>query len=293
MGGSAGLDTLLDRIRADFEGVVDSAELHEGGDDFLVLEVNREWMFRFPRSPVAAEVMEREKRFLPLFRPLAPLPVPHIERVGRDYLAYRKIKGASLTPEVLAGLSVEERSGIARELGDFLSTLHSYPIREARRIGLSEVWGGWEEQACEDFERKVAPLLSRDAERNGIALLREVLSVECERVVVHGDFHPADHVFVDLARRRVAGVIDFGDLTVHDPAVDFKGILTDCGKSFLEEVLQHYSGQSPAAILDRAETRVTAGPLFHAAYALQYGFDDRLGELLERIERTFGTSFSR
>jgi hypothetical protein len=66
------------RIRAIFREPVESVEAHSG-DDFLVLEVNREWMFRFPRAESARAVLGYETRFLAAFRELSPLIVPEYD----------------------------------------------------------------------------------------------------------------------------------------------------------------------------------------------------------------------
>ena len=40
---------------------------------------------------------------------------------------------------------------------------------------------------------------------------------------------------------EITGIIDWGDIHVGDPALDFTGILYDCGMDFTKLVLGHYS----------------------------------------------------
>ena len=83
-------------------------------------------------------------------------------------------------------------------------------------------------------------------------------------------------------------MIDFGDLTIEDPATDFQSILEDFGPEFLQAVLARYSGKVDAQFLDRIRMRITAGPLFDASYALEYGFEGRFKSCLAEIEAMFG-----
>ena len=38
---------------------ITSAKVHDGGDDFLVIEINSAWMFRFPRNDTSQKVLEK------------------------------------------------------------------------------------------------------------------------------------------------------------------------------------------------------------------------------------------
>ena len=40
-----------------------------------------------------------------------------------------------------------------------------------------------------------------------------------ETVLIHGDFS-SEHVLLDLAEKKVTGIIDFGDAAIGDPAYD-------------------------------------------------------------------------
>jgi hypothetical protein len=58
----------LDLIYTVFPEPIQSTVTHHG-DDFYVVEVNAEWMFRFPRSQEATAALEIEKQFLGEFAP--------------------------------------------------------------------------------------------------------------------------------------------------------------------------------------------------------------------------------
>jgi aminoglycoside 2''-phosphotransferase len=278
----------IDQIEEAFPHRVEGVRICDNGEDFLVIEVNQEWMFRFPRNAPARRALDCEKRFLPRLEKLSPVPVPQIRYSGEDFIGYRKIEGALLTARLFHTLGCEARKRIARQLGGFLSTLHSFPLEQALEMGLTEGWSGWREKAYQSFRENAAPLLSATAREEAIAFLEGFFTLEWKRVVIHGDFYPSDHVFIDEKRQEVSGVIDFGDLTIEDAATDFQSILEDFGEDFLRDVTACYIIEVDAPFLDRIRTRIKARPLFDAAYALEYGFEERFRRRLSEIETVFG-----
>jgi len=58
----------LDLIYTVYPEPIQSTVTHHG-DGFYVVEVNAEWMFRFPRSQEATAALEIEKQFLGEFAP--------------------------------------------------------------------------------------------------------------------------------------------------------------------------------------------------------------------------------
>jgi aminoglycoside 2''-phosphotransferase len=282
----------LNKITAMLHQSLETVQVHDGGDDFLVVEVNHAWMFRFPRHESARQALQCEIAFLQEFASRSPLPVPCYAFIGKDFVGYRRIEGTPLTRSLFATLDDATRRVVARQMGEFLSALHTFPLDRARAMGLTEGWGGWREKACQSFRANVAPLLSIQARTNAIACLEEFFALRGERVVVHGDFYPEDHVFLDDERRGLSGVIDFGDLTIEDAAADFTSVLQDFGAGFLQDIWTHYSGATDADMLHRIRVRIKARPLFDAPYALDYGFEERFKRRLLEIEAAFGPTGS-
>jgi aminoglycoside 2''-phosphotransferase len=68
----------------------------EDGWDSLVLEVNGEYVFRFPRRAEVEEWVEREILLLPALAQTLPVEVPRFDFVARNGLlcvGYRKVVG--------------------------------------------------------------------------------------------------------------------------------------------------------------------------------------------------------
>lgn len=277
----------VELVKKVFPERIGSSKLHDNGEDFLILEVNDKWMFRFPRHDAAVEALRVEKQFLQVFRKLVSVPIPQIAYVGDDFYGYRKIEGILFTKQVLAALSHEARSKIAQQMGAFLSTLHSFPLGEARSMGFTEGWGGWRRKAFLRFNKEVKSRLSIKAQDNSLKSFDEFFALKSEPTIIHGDFYPPDHVFLNQDRGELSGVIDFGDLTIEDAVTDFKWI-ADLGEDFFREVMAHYIPHVDSEFFERLKIHIKVTPLFDTAYALEYGLDERFKERLQAVEQTFG-----
>ena len=282
------IQTKIGQIKAVFPQEIETLHTYDNGDDFIVIEVNQKWMFRFPRNASAKKALRCENLFLPKFVNISPLPIPQLSNIHEDFVCYRKIEGVPLTNHLFRTLHPEIQCVIAKQIGEFLSALHAFPVNEAREIGLTEGWGGWREKAYQCFMDDVAPRLSVTACRNAMAFFDQFFALQYKRVVVHGDFCPGDHVFFDVERQKLCGVIDFGDLTIEDAATDLHNIFEDFGEGFLQQVIAYYSRETDTGLFTRIMMRIRAHPLFDASYALEYDFEERFQKRLSEIEVVFG-----
>ena len=277
----------LKTIRKVFPSEITASKLHDHGDDFLVIEVNDEWMFRFPRNEITSRTFMIEKVFLSRFTPISPLPVPDYLYEGDGFGGYRKIRGSLLTTDVFGNLSRRIKDRIAQQLGQFLSVVHKFPVDEAARIGVTESWGGFHQQAVRRFREDVAPWLSPPARRNGLAIIEDMLAETFKSHVIHGDFAFEDHVFYNESTQQLCGVIDFADVTIDDPAHDFQNIVEYGGETFFQAVMEHYGIKNDRTLLKRTKLRIQARPLFEAAYSLMFGFDERYKERILYINANY------
>jgi aminoglycoside phosphotransferase (APT) family kinase protein len=60
-------------------------------------------------------------------------------------------------------------------------------------------------------------------------------------VLLHNDL-AAEHVLIDPANGNVTGVIDWSDMAIGDPLVDFAGLFHWGGDSLVDSALACYSG---------------------------------------------------
>jgi aminoglycoside phosphotransferase (APT) family kinase protein len=183
----------------------------EDGWDFKVLIVADEWVVRWPRHSLAVEEIEKEVELLPAVAPFLPVEVPRFEYVSREpwLVVYRFIEGEPLVAEDPEGVRA------------FLAALHAIDVREvpAPRPDWLETY---REQA-DEFRRVVLPLLDPDERAGGEELLAQTETlIGFEPVLTHSDLGPW-HLLVRDG--RLAGVIDWGDARVGDPAIDYSWLL--------------------------------------------------------------------
>jgi hypothetical protein len=184
----------------------------EDGYDFQVAIVDDEWVFRFPRRSGVEEAVELEIAVLPTLAQALPVHVPSFEFVSRHPLCvgYRLIHGQPLVDEdaeavraFLEALHAQDSSGLPLERHDWV---------EAYR------------EQCAEFERLVFPVVDNDRRAEAKRLFGEVETlVDFTPSLIHADLGP-EHLLVRDG--RFTGVIDWGDMRVGDPALDYAWLLT-------------------------------------------------------------------
>lgn len=197
--------------------------LAEGWDNAVWL-VNERYAFRFPRRRLAIPGVELELELLPKLAPLLPLPTPLPVVRGRPADGYPwPFFGSELLPgreTCDAKLDDTARLEIALQLAGFLHVLHTLELDEPLPLDAN---------SRADMTKRVPLAREQLAElaRLGVwrapPLVGRILDT-AERLppaelpaVVHGDLH-FRHVLVE--GQRVTGVIDWGDLSRSDPAID-------------------------------------------------------------------------
>lgn len=259
--------------------IVQSARYFAAGWDYELWEVNGDLLFRFPLRPACAAPLRIEARLLPTLADALSTPVPKPLYVsdGCDafplpFFGYRRLAG---TPLHQAALSDHALRAVARQLGGFLTELHSFSTERAAALGVpaytAEKWRDHYSGFRNEVRQKVLPLLERNEADAVEAFWQEFLG--CDRhfrfspVLIHGDLDAA-HILVDLERARITGIIDFGDARVGDPALDFAG----CEGAFRAELLASYELPLDETIGERADIyRHNISPFHAVLYGLEIG----------------------
>jgi aminoglycoside phosphotransferase (APT) family kinase protein len=202
--------------------------LGEGWDD-LVLRVNDEWAFHFPRRQVGADLVSAEVTLLGQL-PHLGLDIPRPRFVGASpdefgwpIVGYQCIDGHTWCR---ANLTLDERTSNASRLGQFLRELHacditseietSVPLDQWRRLDVRYR----RVQALNYLERALDAGLLDDGHVISEYLDRETDALRSPRedTLVHGDLY-SRHLIVD-ERHSVVGIIDWGDAHRGDRAID-------------------------------------------------------------------------
>jgi len=261
-----------------------SVVYHDKGENFSVIEINDKWMFRFPRSVRQKEELFKETAFLRRFEGCSPLLVPLHKFNTTTCVGYRKISGTELTRELLLSFPADMQKSIARQLGEFLSVLHSFPLTELVAVNLTPGWGSWRQRARVVFEQKLLPLFSPKERANIASWFKDFFAMKFKEVVVHGDFTP-DHIICDPQRRRVVGIIDWGDVTIDDASTDLYHLQQEYWQHFCEQVLAHWRAQMDTGIRERIAVRLRAERFFTMVYFYERGFDRQLRKEIAVVKR--------
>jgi len=224
--------------------------LFEGNDHWVF--VVKDKTFRFPKAP--REIDPKRATFLKKFASSSPLPLPLIEiyrdeETGINYEINDFIHGISFYHDIAETFNKEELLAVAQKLGEFLSSVHAFPIDEARKLNVDEMnptdfWAYMEqnENAYPKFKREIFPYISDNEQKWIEKLFTDYISMIKEEpfktMVIHSDMW-VYHIIVDPKKHALSGVIDFGP-RIADPANDFKAF-EYYGSEFVKEVYKNYS----------------------------------------------------
>jgi aminoglycoside phosphotransferase (APT) family kinase protein len=182
------------------------------GFDFEVVIADDEWVFRFPRRPQIIEALRMEIALLPSLAASLPVQIPRFDYICSEplFVGYHVIHGAPLRNEDAEGVRT------------FLDALHSF---DATAFPVEQPdWIPSYRAQCAEFERLVVPLLDIDQRPAASRLFGEVETLSgFDPVLLHGDLLP-EHLLVHGG--RLAGVIDWGDTRIGDPALDYAWLLS-------------------------------------------------------------------
>lgn len=222
------------------------------GNDHWVFIVKNQVTFRFPKVPRTID--PKRAAFLKHLASFCPLPVPTIEihrdeETGFFYEKNTYIPGVSFSPIVAKTFSQSELKAVARQLGAFLSAIHSFPVDLARQLQLDEQnpYDFWEymqdnPHAFPEYKSVVYPHVSRAEQQWIETLFTDYIALIRENPfptrVTHADMWTY-HIIVDAESHLLSGVIDFWG-RIADPARDFKAF-EYYGTEFVKEVYRSYS----------------------------------------------------
>jgi aminoglycoside 2''-phosphotransferase len=247
------------------------------GWDSFVLDVNGELIFRFPMRDDVMVYLRREIRLLPLLEPALTTPIPHFRYLGQgnaDYphtfVGYTKLDGVALESEEITG---EQLARLAPALARFLSELHRFPTGPAIQAGVEahtpEQWRERYRARYLDLQKRVFPRLDEELRARSAQLwegfLEDRTVFAFQPALIHCDLN-GEHILCDPERGVLTGVIDWGDVTIGDPALDFVGLHWQHGRAFVEQVLRGYQGQIDGAFWKRMDFYLCYEPFAQLIY---------------------------
>lgn len=189
------------------------------GWDNAIFRLGDDLAVRLPRREIAARLVGHEHRWLPQLAPRLPLPVPVPLRVGRPGCGFPW--AWTICPWLEGAIAADEPpsdpDATADVLGAFLAALHrpappDAPVNPYRGIPLARREGRFVDSVAQ-----LADVIDAAAVRRCWARLADTPPDPGPPRWLHGDLHPANLL---VRAGRLAGVLDFGDLTAGDRATD-------------------------------------------------------------------------
>ncbi len=234
------------------------AELVTKGFDHDVLVLDNKFIVRFAKAKLYKLNFIREVNFLKKFGKISNIKVPNYTFISKDktYGGYNIIEGRELESKIYEKLSAKKKQKIIRELAKFLSILHNFPINRARALGFKNYGFGKKEQAKRKrwFKREYYPKMSKHLTQNQLNFIRKFMA---EFTLVRPNIKPVlghydlshDHIIMK-PDSTISGIIDFGDMSISDPAFEFNGFF-DYDQNMTKEIYKYYQGPKDPGFLRR------------------------------------------
>ncbi len=257
------LDLVASLLRRQFPSFDDPRPRFFGaGWDFEMFLVNETCLFRFPKRRDSVRRLELETAFLAEFAADAPLAVPAYNFHGQanelfpyPFAGYALIPGR---PAMGYDLPAEMMADAGHRIGSFLRCLHALDSDWGRELGIDEndqyyTFTSYRQGAVKELEELRAGI-GKDLLDAAHHFFREDAALPAEfrgRLrILHNDLGP-EHILVNTADNSISGIIDWGDLAIGDPALDFAGLYMWQGAPLVTAALETYGDLSDDAMWQR------------------------------------------
>ncbi|MGE7604242.1 phosphotransferase [Peribacillus sp. NPDC097675] len=271
---------------------IDLKKVRQFGEGFdnTVIQLNEEYVFRFPRRPIAVTLIQVENMLLPSLAGYLPLAIPEPVFFGEpsiDYpypfTGYKMVRGYLPVEE-----EMDSKISSAIRLAHFLKMLHGFPVQKAKQLGVRP--DGMRRLDVSfrqgSLDEHLSTLMTLGFSDQAYAISDYLKGLDLSytphcNTLVHGDIH-VRNVLLD-EEGVLEGVIDWGDVHIGDPAIDF---------SFLYSYFPKEARQAFFEIYGEIEAKVESLAKYRAVYMLVrllvYGIDRQDNELIALTRKGLG-----
>lgn len=269
------------------------------GWENFVLEVNGEYVFRFPKFKETETRLKTEIRLLAKLQGKLSAPVPNYVFVWKGSPGYRhwfggypKLQGVTMTKKTLRREAIrqlgQQISNFLRELQRARSLVRGVAIpRYSKKEWLESQHGHYDK-----IRRIVYPLLdARVRERSKLFwrdLLEAVGDADYQPTLLHGDLS-SENILFDPKTWKMTGVLDWGYAQVSDPGLELAHLFLH-KREVGEEVLKMYRPFDPE-FEQRVEWYVRSEPFFDIMWGVTHKWERavrlglrNVGKSLEGVE---------
>jgi aminoglycoside 2''-phosphotransferase len=287
---SVNVDFLLRRIKEQFPEIKwkNYRYLTHGWDHVFVI-LDGKVVFRAPRDSLYKNKLENETQLLHHLKKKVKVGIPEYNYVSRDTLlaGYNMLMGQELTFSRFRRLSTSEREIVAKQLAEFITTLHATPKSVIKKF---HVKSENQQKFYKNLVRNTKELLFPRLRKKDVQLieqyfaeLKTALDHYFTRTLVHNDL-TSDHILWDDKNKQI-NIIDFSDHAFGDPAIDFTGFV-EYGLKFTKHIFDLYGGKKEDCILNRAQLYFKRIPLYTMIASFQ-GFPCTVEQGSKMFEKRF------
>lgn len=270
-------------------------EIIDKGWTNLVFDINNRWIVRFTKHKSNKQI-EIEKDFLPKFAPQSPIPIPEPIKTLKltnaesttelNFIAYKRINGERCSYNRLSNFQETELQRLYKAIGDFLTTLHASEYKHPNLLAYP--YGG--EDFWNDVWPVVEPYLTQNTKIRASNFFKQSLkqfTPSHEQLkLTHSDLGP-NNILLNNSKNELAGIIDFGDMALADPAIDFSSFYRNFGQNFVENVLKYYDLPIDDDFMLRVDYQSKRKLFFVCYFAKYYGYEADIPQIVKVIETIF------
>jgi aminoglycoside 2''-phosphotransferase len=248
----------------------------------LVLEVNGEYIFRFPKYKETEKRLRIEIAFLPFLHRQLSVVVPNYEFIWRGgpkhpqwFGGYPKISGVTIGSSHFRN---EWLRPLAAQIAECLKQLHRIRPKSNRFPDIPmyspKEWLQTTRAHYRRMRRIVYPLLNSKlrgrSETFWQNLLEEFEETHFEPTLIHGDLG-GENILFDPTSIRLTGIIDWSYAQISDPALEFAHLFI-YKPALGEEALRHY-GQIESDFKKRIQLYVDSEPFYDVMWGVDHHWD--------------------
>ncbi|MFA6080635.1 MAG: phosphotransferase [Candidatus Gracilibacteria bacterium] len=256
------------------------------GEAYTVYELNFETILRIRYTGEKYQNYGSEQKLLSCLHNQAKIFPQLLEyNEDGDWGIYTRIHGASAS-SYISHASIEEMQDLTKEICDTLQVLHSIAPETLLGLGYTDLRStssGNLDWLRGDIKNKLSGF-PENVVKNILQYINELETYNYPHpTMTHGDIS-LENIIVDPNNGRLAGIIDFSDARVADPALDFDnlGRLSEYAWAYLGEHIDVYS--DIVSLKKRAEFYSKRRYLFSYLYNFKHRSEDD-------ILWVFGASF--
>jgi len=242
------------------------------GWDHVVVILDEKTVFRAPKDSRYRNELKNEIQLLHYLKDKVKVGIPEYSYISKNksFAGYNMLKGQELTPLSFQRLNAYEKEIVAKQLAEFITTLHSAPKPAIKKF---HVRSANQQKLYNDLVRDTKKILFPLLHKKDIQLIEQYF-VELKKAInhsfpttlVHNDLTD-EHILWDAKNKQI-NIIDFSDRSFGDPASDFAGPL-EYDLKFTRRVFNLYGGKKDDHMLNRAQLYFKRVPLYMMKDSLQ------------------------